>query len=82
MAMGLPVIVNDNPDQEQVIAESDGGLCVPLEAGTFAKAMMTLLDNPSRCQEMGRLGKAYVSNVRSYDNLSTNLAATYIKLAR
>ena len=82
MALGLPVIVNDNPDQEQVIAESNGGLCVPLEAGAFAEALLTLLDNPSRCKEIGRLGKAYVSNVRNYENLSTNLAAAYIRLVQ
>jgi len=82
MALGLPVVANDNPDQEQVIAESGGGLCVPLEADAFAEALVTLLDNPSRCQEMGRLGKAYVSNVRSYDNLATNLAIEYIRLVQ
>ncbi len=82
MALGLPVIVNDNPDQQQVIAESGGGLCVPLSADAFAKALVTLLDDPARRQEMGRLGKAYVSNVRNYDQLSTNLAATYTGLVR
>jgi len=80
MALKLPVIVNDNPDQEQVIAESNAGLCVPLEAGAFAEALLTLLDDLPRCQEMGELGKAYVSNVRNYDTLSIKLAATYIKL--
>jgi hypothetical protein len=38
------------------------------------------LDDLPRCQEMGELGKAYVSNVRNYDTLSIKLAATYIKL--
>lgn len=80
MALGLPAVVNDNPDQEQVIAESGGGLCVPLEASGFAEALATLLNSPSRCQEMSRLGKAYVSNVRSYDNLATTLANKYIRL--
>lgn len=32
MALSLPVIANDSPDQAQVIEESGAGLCVPLEA--------------------------------------------------
>ncbi len=77
MALGLAVVANDNPDQEQIIAESGGGLCVQLDAKEFAVAVLSLLNNQYRCKNMGVSGRAYVNNVRSYKNLATNLAIHY-----
>lgn len=82
MALGLPVIVNDNPDQAQVIAESEGGVCVPLEPSQFAEALVALLADPARCEAMGKSGKAYVSGVRNYQNLAKTLAGVYFKLGQ
>lgn len=80
MALELPVVVNDNPDQAQVIAESGGGLCVNLDAKSFAEAVLSLINNRSLRSEMGILGKAYVGNVRSYKKLSFDLAGQYKNL--
>ena len=82
MALGLPVIVNNNPDQEQVIAESAGGLCVPHDAESFAQAVLTLLKDPARCQEMGKSGKAYVNQIRNYDNMAKKLASDYYRICQ
>ena len=80
MALGLPVIVNDNPDQAQVIAESGGGVCVPLTAAAFAEAVTDLLNDADKCAEMARLGQAYVGKVRNYATLAENLADEYRRL--
>jgi glycosyltransferase involved in cell wall biosynthesis len=80
MALGLPVIVNDNPDQAQVIRESGAGLCVSLEPGAFAGALLELLGDPARRREMGEKGRRYVVKVRGYDKLAETVAATYKRL--
>ena len=80
MALGLPVVVNDNPDQAQVVAESGAGLCVPLEAKAFSEAVVYLLSHPDKCLEMGQRGIDYIHQIRGYDTLSTNLADVYHRL--
>jgi len=77
MALGLPVVVNDNPDQAQVIAESGGGLCVPFQAQAFADGVMQLLNAPELMAEMGAKGRDYVSRVRGYNSIASNVAQVY-----
>ena len=80
MALGLPVLANDNPDQVNVINESGAGLCVPLVAEAFAQAAITLMNNTALCQKMSGLGKAYVKQHRGYAELSQSLAQQYQSL--
>ena len=77
MALGLPVVANDNPDQQQIIAESGAGLCVPITAQGFANATLTLLNDRKLRANMSALGKVYVAQQRSYQQLATGLAAAY-----
>ena len=77
MALGLPVVVNDNPDQAQVVAESGGGLCVPLEAQAFAEAVTNLLGSPETRRAMGERGRDYVRRVRGYDSIAEAVARVY-----
>ncbi|MGV7210616.1 glycosyltransferase family 4 protein [Oxalobacteraceae bacterium A2-2] len=82
MGLGLPVLVNDNPDQRQVIEESGAGLCVPLEGDAFADAVVELLGAPERLRAMGERGRAYVASQRSYARIAADVAAVYQDLAR
>lgn len=77
MALGLPVVANDNPDQQQVIVESRAGLCVAMSAQDFANATLTLLNDSKLRANMSVLGKAYVAQKRSYQHLAEALAAEY-----
>lgn len=77
MALGLPVVANDNPDQQQIIAESGAGICVPITAQGFANATLTLLNDRKLRANMSALGKVYVAQQRSYQQLATGLAAAY-----
>jgi glycosyltransferase involved in cell wall biosynthesis len=80
MALGLPVVVNDNPDQAQVVAESGGGVCVPLEPQAFADAVTSLLQSPETRRVMGERGRDYVRRVRGYDNIAEAVARVYREL--
>jgi glycosyltransferase involved in cell wall biosynthesis len=81
MGLGLPVVCNDNPDQQQVIAESGAGLCVPLHSAAFAEAVVRLLRDPQTMRRMGEQGRAYVAARRGYDQLARQVAAVYQSLA-
>jgi glycosyltransferase involved in cell wall biosynthesis len=77
MALGLPVLVNDNPDQAQVVAESGAGLCVELDARTFAESLIRLLSDGELLQRMGEDGRRYIARTRSYDGLAETIAEKY-----
>jgi glycosyltransferase involved in cell wall biosynthesis len=77
IALGLPVVVNDNPDQRQVVEEAGCGLCVALSADSFAQAVSALLADPARRAAMGAAGQRYITQNRGYDTLARRLATSY-----
>ncbi|WGG49141.1 glycosyltransferase [Rugamonas sp. DEMB1] len=81
MGLGLPVLVSDNPDQQQVIEESGAGICVPLCGDRFAAALVGLLAAPPTMRAMGERGRAYVAGVRSYEHIARSVAGVYHGLA-
>jgi glycosyltransferase involved in cell wall biosynthesis len=80
LALNLAVVVNDNPDQATVVADSQGGLCVTLTAENFAEAVITLLNDDELRLKMGKAGHEYILHNRTYDKLASNLAKKYFQL--
>jgi glycosyltransferase involved in cell wall biosynthesis len=80
LALGIPSVANDIPDQQLVIEQSRAGLCVPMEADAFADAVRTLLRDRKLAEEFAQRGPAYVRSHRTYDILGRNVAETYRKL--
>jgi glycosyltransferase involved in cell wall biosynthesis len=80
LALGIPSVANDIPDQKQVIDESGAGLCVPMEAGPFADAVLELLNDGALAAEFALRGPPYVTSHRTYDILGNNVAKTYRKI--
>jgi glycosyltransferase involved in cell wall biosynthesis len=76
MALGLPVVCNDQPDQEQVVRESGGGYSVEMSASAFADAILRLLRNPDEARAMGKAGKAWVAEHRGYRRIAADVART------
>lgn len=83
LALGIPVVCNDNPDQERVIRESEAGICVLYSAEDFADAVirMLCLDKNAR-DEMGMKGRDYVEHYRDYQVIGDNVANSYRNLFR
>lgn len=79
LALGIPVVANDNPDQAQVIAESGAGLCVSLEPEVFAEAVLRLLDDPGMRREMGERGRRYLAGARDYASIACHVAEVYFR---
>lgn len=80
LALGVPVVANDNPDQERILREGGGGLCVPLTPQDFARAVCRLLADASLRRALAASGQAYVRAMRGYDRLALEVADKYIQL--
>lgn len=80
LALGIPSVANDIPDQALVIAESGAGLCVPMEAGAFADAVRRLLDDRALAAEFAERGPPYVRATRTYAILGRKVAETYTRI--
>jgi glycosyltransferase involved in cell wall biosynthesis len=80
LALGIPAIANDQPDQAKVLGESRAGICVPYSVDDFADAIMTILQNPQLAADMSERGPVYVRACRSYDTLGRMVAGKYREL--
>lgn len=80
LALGIPSVANDIPDQARVIEESGAGLCAPMEALPFAAAVRRLLDDRTLAAAFAQRGPAYVASHRTYAILGRNVAMTYKKI--
>jgi glycosyltransferase involved in cell wall biosynthesis len=80
LALGIPSVANDIPDQKLVIEQSGAGLCVPMESPAFAAATLQLLNDTEQARQFGMRGPAYVKSHRTYDILGRNVAKTYKKI--
>ena len=82
LALGVPVVGNDNPDQKLVLDDGGGGLCVPLTAEDFAQAVIRLLANAALRRRMANSGLSYVRATRNYELLAQTLADKYADLLK
>jgi len=77
LALGIPGVANDIPDQARVLAESGAGLCVPMEAPAFAAAVRRLLHEPGLAAACRARGPGWVRAHRSYAILGRVVAQAY-----
>jgi glycosyltransferase involved in cell wall biosynthesis len=80
LALGIPSVANDIPDQQLVIGQSCAGLSAPMEVAPFSAAVRELLANPALCAQFAERGPAYVKSHRTYDILAKNVAETYSRI--
>lgn len=81
LAACVPVVCNDQPDQEKVIRESGGGWCVELTAKAFGDAIIESLRDPERSRQMAIRGNRYVRDHRNYRQLANLVADRLRKVA-
>ncbi|MBZ0069827.1 MAG: glycosyltransferase family 4 protein [Thiobacillus sp.] len=77
MALGRPVVVNDHPEQADVIGKTGAGICVEWGAAHFAEAITRLLGDPALARAMGSAGPAWVAEHRTYDKVAEEVAKRY-----
>jgi glycosyltransferase involved in cell wall biosynthesis len=77
LALGIPCVANDIPDQQLVLGHSGAGLCVPMQAEAFCGAILQLLNDPALAARCAARGPAWVRRHRTYDILARTVAAAY-----
>ena len=80
LALGIPGVANDIPDQRRVIEESGAGLCVPMQADAFADATLRLLREPELAARCAERGPPWVRAHRTYDILAREVASAYQRI--
>ncbi|MEQ1638772.1 MAG: glycosyltransferase [Methylococcales bacterium] len=77
LALGLPGVANDIPDQKLVIEQSQAGLCVPMEINAFRDAILKLLNDAAFHRQCTEKGPVFIKNERAYDMIAKRVAHTY-----
>ncbi len=78
LALGVPVVGNDSPEQAEVLQDSGGGLCMPHSAAGFAEGVCTILEMDSESRsKMCVAARQYVARFRDYSVLSEAVARRY-----
>ena len=81
LALEIPVVGTDIPDQRFVIENSGGGVCVGWDAGQLSEGINKLLGLSSEQRKLiGRKGRAWVSKNRDFSVLAQKVADTYDRL--
>lgn len=77
MALSVPVVGTDIPEQEMVLGESGAGIVTPYNEGEFAEAILWILRHLEAAKEMGNKGREYIAKHRSYEVLSRQMMNVY-----
>ena len=83
MAAGLPYICSDFPGWRKVAEESNAGICVdPEDIQAVREAIISLLNDREKGQQMGRQGREYVIRHCNWGNEEKNLLLLYETIAK
>lgn len=80
LALGMPAIANDNPDQVHVMQTSQAGWLCDSTAQGLANAMEAVLADPGEAARRAACGPAFIRQSRSYRVLAAPVAAEYLSL--
>ena len=80
MAFGKATLVNDHPEQEQIIADSGAGRCVAWDEEAFAEAMLAMLRDEKATEGMGRRGHKWVLKNRVYSRIADTVHGEYQRI--
>lgn len=79
-AFGLPCVVNDIPDQKEVIEKMECGICVNYNVKDVVNAVELLLKDNDLYEKFKKNGVKAVAKSRNYSSISEKLAFRYHKL--
>ena len=78
LALEIPCVASDIPDQRSVIAQSGGGICVTYDETEFVEAITDLLVlSDAQRKSIGQQGRAFVKKHRDFTVLANKLVEFY-----
>jgi glycosyltransferase involved in cell wall biosynthesis len=83
MGLGKPVVVSDVGGNRELIGQDNCGILVPArEPEAFAKAVLTLLGQPDRLQEIGENGMRVIMERFSLNRMVNEYEQLYEKILK
>lgn len=81
LALGMPVIANDHPEQRLILHESRAGVCTPWGARHFARGVRWLMKrSAAERTAMGARGRVWVEANRTYRKIADDVERTCFAL--
>ena len=81
MALGMPVVANDHPEQRSILRESRAGVCVPWAPRHFARGVRWLLGrSAAERAAMAARGRAWVEDNRTYARIADEVERTCLEV--
>ncbi len=81
MALGVPVVCNDNPDQADLIQRCGAGICVPYTSVAFTSAVLEILKGSQKDHvHKASSIQSCLAKSRSYEHISEQVASTYFQV--
>lgn len=81
LALGLPAVGNDIPDQAYVLSGSDAGWLTASDPAAMAQALLAIFQDPAAARARAARGPAYMRAQRSYAVLAEQVAQQYRAIA-
>ncbi len=75
LALGLPVLVNDIPDQLSLVRQTGAGLCVTMNAGDFADAIVNMRGRHAEFRARAEAARGWLLDHRGYELLADRVMA-------
>lgn len=75
LALGLPAVVNDIPDQAVVIKATGAGVCVPMTVADFVSAILDVRSHYGEFSEKSRASRDWILANRGYQTLADQVAS-------
>lgn len=77
MALAMPVVANDHPEQRSILREARAGVCVPWAPRHFARGVRWLMSlSAAERAAMGARGRAWVEGNRTYARIGDEVERT------
>ncbi len=81
LAMGLPVVANDQPEQRSILAACRAGVCVPWGARHFARGVRWIArQRAETIVSMGESGRRWAVANRAYPVIADRVEQCYLQL--
>jgi glycosyltransferase involved in cell wall biosynthesis len=78
LALAMPCVGNDTPDQVVVLNRSEAGALSDSSAQAMANCVLAILDDPVTARVRAARGPAFIEAERSYRHLAETLSAQYL----
>lgn len=82
LAVGIPCVANDSPDQAHVMNQSQAGWLVTSDIHAMANALIEILSDPNAARARSAAGPGYIEAKRSYRVLAEMVARQYRRLVQ